>query len=277
MFVKECLESIENQSYNNMQLIIVDDASTDNSQQLIQNWIINQKIKIHCIFNEKNKGLSKSLNNCFDLIKGRYTKFISADDLLDQNYLKKTVNFLSINSSRNFGMVCTHTWAIDENSLIIDDIADYNLLLMHSKEELRDLLLKGNRIAALTVLMRTDVLFDTGRYDEELILEDYDRWLRINEKYWIGYIPEKLSYYRIHGANISTINQNRIDEEILFLKIKYDKKCLNHEMINYEIRNFFLDGKLSEKLKKIYFMYPKRNKLTTIFIKLNLKYILSKF
>ena len=69
-------------------------------------------------------------------------------------------------------------------------------------------------MAALTVLMRNRSPKKTGKYPTDIIVEDYYRWLKISEHYWIGYIPEKLVYYRLHEQNISKVKENIILEEI---------------------------------------------------------------
>lgn len=268
-FIIECLNSIKNQTYKQIQLIILDDNSSDNTVEIIKNWLFENKIKAICKFNQENIGITSTLNNSLKEIKGEYVKIISADDFLDIHNIDCSVSFLESNDLK-YGMVCTDTWVVNSKSELLEDMADYNALLNIDKLELREKLVVGNRIAALTVLMKTDVLKITGLYDETLNLEDYDRWLRINEISWIGYIPEKLSFYRIHGNNESIIRKDKHQEDYLYLRMKYDKKGLGCKLINDEVETLYLNNKINIRIKQIYLKYPKRNFLMSLFIKLNI-------
>lgn len=75
---------------------------------------------------------------------------------------------------------------------------------------------KLNPIPALATLVKTKVLQETGPYDKNILIEDYDRWLRISEKYFIDFVPENLAYHRKHEENISKLKERVVFvEEIL--------------------------------------------------------------
>ena len=158
-------------------------------------------------------------------------------------------------------MVFTDTFCINENSAIQKDIDDYDFVGNLDCESLRKELLKGNRIAALTVVMRTKAITETGQYNSDLLVEDYFRWLKISEKYFIAYVPEKLAYYRLHNDNISKTKEERIAQEAFFLSIIFDKNGYNKDRINLFIKEIYLANKqLDIRLKNAYLQYPYRIK-----------------
>lgn len=240
-YIKENLDSIKNQSYPNIELIVADDASTDKSVEIFDNWLIDNNYPAKKNYHQKNTGLATMLNECIELATGKYIKLIAADDFLHLEAIEKCVQKLE-ELGETYGMIFTDTFAIDENSRIINDIADYNSLGNITPLEFKKELIRGNRIPALTVIMRLTVLKETGQYDSKLIVEDYYRWLKINEKYFITYIPEKLAYYRQHDNNISKLKEDRIILESIWLKIIFDKDGLCKDEINYYVLNRFLNN-----------------------------------
>ncbi|WP_449399760.1 glycosyltransferase family 2 protein [Chryseobacterium wanjuense] len=255
-YIKECLDSIKAQSYSNIQLIVADDASQDNSSQTFVDWLKENDYPAKTNFHQKNTGLSTVLNECIELVEGEFIKIIAADDFLHPEAIEKCVAKLE-NSGEEFGMVYTDTFMINDSSEIVADIVDYNKTgnldpLVYRKE-----ILKGNRIPALTVLMRINALKETGKYDAKLIVEDYYRWLKINEKYLICYIPEKLAYYRMHTENISKTKAERVDLEFAMLQTMFDKEGIVRNKINGFIQEKYLAKKeISKEFFALYKNYP---------------------
>lgn len=259
-YIRENLDSVKAQTYDNIQLIVADDASTDNSVEIFDNWLFKNNYRAEKNYHQKNTGLSTILNECFELIKGKYVKFIAADDYLHPSAIEKCVEKLE-ESGSDYGMVFTDTYCINENSAIQKDIDNYDFVGNLERESFRKELLKGNKIAALTVVMRTSVLKETGQYNSELLVEDYFRWLKISEKYFIAYVPEKLAYYRLHNDNISKTKEERIGQEAFFLSIIFDKKGYNKDRINQFVKEIYLSNKqIDIRLKNAYLQYPYRIK-----------------
>lgn len=260
-YIKECLDSVKAQTYPNIQLIVADDASLDNSVQVFENWLLENNYPAITNFHQKNTGLATVLNECIELIEGKYVKFIAADDFLHPESIEECI--LKLESlDEKYGMVFTDTHAIDDNSNILPDIADYNKLGGVSPEVFKKELLLGNRIAALTVVMKKEALIKTGPYKADFIIEDYYRWLKINTLYHIAYIPRKLSYYRLHDLNISSAKKERIDEECLYLQMMFDKNGDMRRPINHKISKLYESNKLSDFLLNQFKQYPyKRRKL----------------
>lgn len=81
-YLMECLRSIENQSYRNIEVICVDDSSTDNSSSIVENWIKTSKVKAHLFQHPFNQGLGASRNTGLDHVNGEYVTFIDSDDFI---------------------------------------------------------------------------------------------------------------------------------------------------------------------------------------------------
>ena len=254
-YIRENLDSIKNQSYPNIELIVADDASADNSIEVFDNWLTENNINAIKNYHTKNTGLATVLNECEEMATGKYIKLIAADDFLHPNAIEKSVKKLE-ELGDQYGMVYSDTYAIDDNSGLLPDIADYNSLGSIDPLDFRKQLIKGNQIAALTVMMRLQALRETGKYDSKFLIEDYFRWLKINEKYFIAYIPEKLSYYRIHSNNISSAKADRIDIEGNWLTMLFDKDGANKNEINHYVLTRYLNKhNIPSDFKKDYEAY----------------------
>lgn len=276
-YIRENLDSIKSQTYSNIELIVADDASPDNSVEVFDAWLQEHNYPAKKNYHTQNTGLATVLNECIKMATGKYIKLIAADDYLDSQYIEKCVDKLEYLGDE-YGMVFTDTYAINDDSEIIADIANYDKLGSVDPEIFRQELIKGNRIAALTVLMRLDVLKETGKYDSKFIVEDYYRWLKINEKYLIAYIPEKLAYYRQHENNISKLKAEKIDQEDLMLRIMFDEVGIAKNGINSKMLSKYLNNiKLDKELVELYKNYPNNIKRLKLAIKYNIPTFLYKF
>ncbi|WP_185286151.1 glycosyltransferase family 2 protein [Chryseobacterium indologenes] len=255
-YIKENLDSVKNQTYPNIQLIVADDASPDNSAEVFEQWLKDNNYPAEKNFHSQNTGFTQTLNECIELAKGEYIKIIAADDVLHPEYTEECVSRLEA-LGESYGMVFTNTHTIDDSSHILQDYADYDALGNVDPQVFKKELIKGNRIAALSVLLRTAALKATGKYDTKFIVEDYFRWLKINEKYLIAYVPKKLTYYRLHAENISKVKADRIEKETLLLQIMFDKDGDVRQKINSLTQRYYLKkDHLSPEFIEAYQKYP---------------------
>lgn len=270
-FIQECLDSIRDQTYENWELIVADDASTDNSVKVYENWLKENNIIAKKVFHSENLGFANTLNECVKLCDGEFIKILAADDYIHPDYLTHCVQKL-YDLGNKFGMVFTNTYFINEKSIIVDDLTDYNNTGNISASFFSENLRKNNCIAALTVLMTSEALLGTGPYNPDFLVEDYDRWLRINEKYNIAYIAVKLAYYRMHFNNVSNVKKNRIFYEDLMLRIKYGKDGLNKDAINESVERYYLHENhiFPNILKELYHQYKYKDRVLAFCIFLGL-------
>lgn len=269
-YITQILDSVKAQTYSNWELIVADDASTEDSVQIFNDWLQKNAIKAKKIYHTKNTGLATVLNEAVELCEGKYVKLIAADDYLHPDCLEKSIKCLE-EKGDEYAMVFTDTYCVDENSKPLPDIADYDALGMVSPHDFKKELIKGNRIAALTVLLRKDVIIETGKYDSKFIVEDYYRWLQINEKYLIAYIPEKLSYYRWHETNISKTKTERIDIETVMIQMIFDHQGIVKSRINDFMYHRYLKRKnIPPEMFSLYQKYPFHIKRLVMCIQNNL-------
>lgn len=212
MYVEQTIESIVNQTYKNIELIVIDDGSKDNSVEVIKR--LREKYDFIFIYRE-NKGLSATLNEGIKLSKGKYFSACASDDKLVLDKIEKQVNFME---SNNQYAMCYGNYI-----MFTDDGKEKNIDVKNPKSGfIFDRLIMGNFIPAVTQMIRKDVFNDVGLFDESLYIEDWDMWLRISNKYQVGYLDAYLAYYRKHETNISHQTLKMYESKKLILnKWKY--------------------------------------------------------
>ncbi|BDU23580.1 glycosyltransferase family 2 protein [Flavobacterium sp. GSB-24] len=194
-YIENCIDSIINQSYKNIEVIIINDGSTDRTLSKLSSYKNFEQVKI---INQENKGLCKTLNLGLSLTKGKYISILASDDYLINDKLEKQVAFLEYNPQ--YGMCCAKAYEVDDagkNLGTVGAVVDENELSFQN-------LLDGNKIAILTALLKSNVFDEVGGFDEGLYMEDWDMWLRVSNKYKIGFLNEFVAYYRKHETNISS-------------------------------------------------------------------------
>lgn len=205
-YIEDCLKSIVEQTYDNMQIIVLNDGSKDRTGIVIERFIGNQKRKIEYISKE-NEGLCKTLNKALRQSKGEYIAIIASDDIWLPNKIEEQVKFLEEN--KNIGLVCTDAYFFKDSEKTDIKYSDYKpRLKKYFKNSIQNVniyesLLTENLILAVTVMIRKECFDKVGLFDESLKYEDYDMWLRISKYYPIGYLDNALAYYRMHDTNVS--------------------------------------------------------------------------
>ena len=219
-YIRMTIESAINQTYNDWEMIIVDDCSSDNSPEIVSEYI-KYDSRIKYIRTDSNKGVSNARNIALKIAKGQFISFLDSDDIWNKDKLKKQVEFMKKNNSV---ISFTSYELINENNEKINKIinapksVDYNTLL------------KGNVLGCLTVMI------DKSKLDFEIKMsgvrhEDYVLWLSILKKGYIAHgINEVLAEYRKSMTSLSgnkirsaiwTWNIYRNIEQIPFYKCIY--------------------------------------------------------
>lgn len=211
-FIEDTLNSVLNQSYQNLEIIVVDDGSSDNTLVIIQKMAgIDNRIKYFQIQHSgrpsvpRNYGIKKA--------SGSLMAFLDSDDLWTKEKLFCQVKYLNDNPGANF--VYSMSISYGNVNVFSENFELFPLpfRIAHNREEL---IKKGNTIPVSTVLIRKEVLEDGGGFDESPDLkavEDYDLWLRLGGKYEFNFIPRIHLYYRIHAGQFSAdwdIKQERL-------------------------------------------------------------------
>lgn len=193
----KAVSSVLSQSYQDFELIIIDDASTDNTKDVIPD---DSRIKYYR--NEVNLGISKSRNRGVSLATGEYIAMLDSDDYwLDNNKLQKQLDI--INQDNKIGLVGTGIILVDEQgNKIKEDI------FATSDDLIRERILLKNQFAQSSVLFRKEAF---SGYDESLaVCEDLDLWLKIGKQFKLANLKEPLTAYLMHSGGISKESKKRI-------------------------------------------------------------------
>lgn len=203
-FIHQSIRSILDQTYQELEFIIIDDCSTDNTLAIIKR-IQDDRIKL--ILKTKNTGYVESLNTGIAEAKGEYIARMDADDISLPERIEKQVVFLD--NHKDVAVVATKINLIDYKE---NQMGDWkNDKLTNTAADIIDYLPKGNCICHPSIMAKKEVLeyykYDTNQYGSE----DWDLWLRLTaEGYRIEKLPEVLLYYRTSPTSVSAI----IDQSI---------------------------------------------------------------
>lgn len=211
-YVLEALESVKANNYPQLQHIIIDDCSTDGvSAKLVQQWIEDNKYPCTFIQHDLNRGICKSLNEILELAEGKYLFGVSDDLIFSDRIFNDVKIFEAIDTS--YAVVFSDSKIIDSRGNIISE----SFLQKIGKREPKSItsgnmfddLLEGNFIPAMSSTIRLSALKEVGGYNNNLLYEDYDMWLKLSRRYNFFYSPVITSYYRIHGNNLHLKLENK--------------------------------------------------------------------
>jgi glycosyltransferase involved in cell wall biosynthesis len=201
-YIKKTIDSVLIQTYKNIEIIVVNDGSTDSSLAVLKTYGKSIKIIEHdsCL----NKGQSASLNLGIVSSNSEYVAFLDSDDVFLPHKIEIQVAFME--KFKNIGLVYTNGYAIDEN--------DNNLYKIYNKKHIEynnpNCVLLDFYFFPSCILLRRNVLEKAGFFDEKLrAAQDHDLALRICEITSIAYLDEILFCYRRHKNSISAKNAKK--------------------------------------------------------------------
>jgi glycosyltransferase involved in cell wall biosynthesis len=211
-YIGEALNSVMEQSYQNFEIVITDDGSTDDTVKIIQS--INDK-RIKLLVNPVNKGISATLNSSIARARGEYISVMGSDDIYEKDKLKKQISVLK--SNKNIGAIFGWADIVDNEGTNINKGSElYKLFQQKNKnrfEWLRHFFYKDNCLCASSAMVRKSCHDEVGYYDERFMqLQDLDLWIRILRHYEIDIIPETLVKYRVlkNSKNVSSEKSDSI-------------------------------------------------------------------
>lgn len=226
-YVVETLESILNQNYNNLEIVIIDNKSSDNSVSVIKKWIEknehNNNIKF--IPNEINLGVCGALNQALKIIKGEFYQFISCDDILLFDKISIQVKILN-ESPDNVAFAYGDLLYIDYRGTVKKDESFFQKRGFRNQFDLpsgriKSLLIENYFLAAPTILYRTKSVLEIGGYDEKIPFEDFQMNLRLLEKFACIGIYRVTCHYRVLENSLYNSSSERKISHNYFLTSKY--------------------------------------------------------
>nr|WP_227504414.1 glycosyltransferase [Acinetobacter sp. YZS-X1-1] len=196
-FIRDSIKSVIDQSYQNIELIIIDDGSTDASVEKIQELIpLCEKRFTRFEFRHRpNKGLSATLNEALEWAQGEYFSSLASDDIILKDKIKIQTKFL--NENKNCVAVFGGVSVIDDNSNFVK-----NRLKKENSYSFNQILLLEHDLPAMTQLIRTKSLKKIGGYNAEVKIEDWYMWLHLAQEGDLCYLPVFFAKYRLHDNNM---------------------------------------------------------------------------
>ena len=193
-FIEQAVRSVWEQTYSNIELIVVDDGSKDRSLELLQQLGEVSPIPMK-VFTQENKGITCTLNRCLDIAKGEWVALLASDDYYDKCFISR-----SLNEAEQYG---DESIVVHSDAIKIDD--EGIELGRHSKNVRKpgcsgfcfdELVNSSVSIVSPTIFLPLKALRNVGGFDENLLAEDYDLHLRLARQYKFVYIDEPLIYKR---------------------------------------------------------------------------------
>ena len=223
--IKRAIESIQKQTYSNIEIIVVDDGSTDNTCQIIEGI---SEPRIRYIYNPKNAGVSHARNLGIMAAKGDYIAFQDSDDVWRSDKLEKQIKCME---EQEYGMV----YSAFEREFQDGTVVYYPPKEMPMEKKQGNILLSllgKNLVSTQTMLVKRGVFDEIGVFNEGMSnLEDYEIAVRIAKKYAIGIVDEPL--VRLYTL-ADGINQNQIESLINIIYIYLSNKKELQEFGMYE-------------------------------------------
>ena len=213
-FIKNCLMSIFNQTYKNLEIVIIDDCSYDSTNSILKNLSKNSSIKMIILKNSSNLGLTKSLNIAASHANGQWLARLDADDLSKTNRIESQISFAIKNTQYSIiGSSCNF---IDEKGEHL-----FSKYYPSKHDQIKSTLEKaGAFFPHSSVIINKDVFYKLGGYNNYMkYAQDFELWLRALSKYKIFSINEPLVSIRIHSQRIS--NHNKGNNQLI-----YSRACL---------------------------------------------------
>ncbi|WP_198265514.1 glycosyltransferase family 2 protein [sulfur-oxidizing endosymbiont of Gigantopelta aegis] len=236
-YITACVESIVRQTYDNIELIVIDDGSTDNSADILEQLSKKHQFSFE---RQENKGLTRTLNKALKKAQGKYIAPIGSDDILMLDKTEKQVAFLE--QREDIAVVGGSIICIDDQGTI----KQKQRINTYHEADFEMLFLKPKQIPpAPTVMIRTDILRKVKGFSTECNLEDLDLWLKITHAgHTIAVLNDIFAYYRQHSSN-SYKNYQFMTESLMQTYSKYKNEPNYLDVKNQVLLRMFL--KVSKK------------------------------
>jgi len=274
IFLAASIESILAQSFNEFELLIIDDGSSDGSLQIIESY---EDTRIRLVKNETNKGISFTRNRAIKEARGEFFALLDADDVALPNRLEKQVSFLQLNPE--IAGCGSLAMVIDSTGKATDEVFKFPVEVDKVKTEL----LFRNVFTNSTLMYRLDILKNSKGYYDGLC-EDYEMAIQLNSKYKLTNLDEILVKYRRHNKNTSKVFAEKMSSaekhligcihQQLGIEINPELITIHHNIMNgersyrYSIKDYeglLMRLKSANEVKNIYPMGCLNELLFTVY------------
>lgn len=271
-FVQDAIQSVIDQTYNNIELIIIDDGSKDSSVAKIKEMIelCERRFTRFEFRSRANIGLSATLNEALEWCQGKYySPFASDDQML--NY-KTSIQVKFLENNNNFAAVFGGVQLIDENNKKLEKIL--NKAKSYSFE---DIIMHRHDILAPTQMIRKEAIEKVGGYNSNLFIEDWYMWLLLSREDDIFSMNEILALYRQHHNNISKNLKEMQQGRLEILESFRSHPLYEEALININWYNEVEWFSKNKSLKGFSTIFRKNPKKIIILINQSLRYRYKRF
>lgn len=200
-YIAEAIESVLDQGFKDLELIIIDDHSADSSREIITSYA-EKDSRIRIVFHDENVGISRTMNEAISIAEGAFIAFTASDDVWIEGKLEKQMDIIGEDEQ---AIIWSEGAIIDAEGDSIG-ISFTDLCGARRRKKNGDLfnsLVRDNYVFGQSVVLRKSSL-ECVSYDEDMkYLSDYQMFLDLASRFHYSFIPEPLVRYRIHGKNTS--------------------------------------------------------------------------
>jgi glycosyltransferase involved in cell wall biosynthesis len=252
-FIEEAIDSVIKQSFNDFELIIIDNNSTDQTVGLITKY---SDPRIKLIQNETNIGLIPNWNKAIDSSKGKYIKILPADDFIYPNCLQLQCDILDKDIEHKISMVCARRNIIDDSGkIILNRGFSRHEISVHGTDAINKNVRSGGNIIGEggAIMFRKEIIKKTGYFNSDIFyVLDLDLWYKILLHGNLYVLPQILSAFRVSGssASVKVVKKQR-DDVSNFIKKIYINKEYKVSWLNYKL-GLFKAFALTEAKKILY-------------------------
>lgn len=215
-FIEQCISSLEEQTYKNIEILYLDNASSDKTLDVGKKALEKSGISHKIFSNAESKGISENLNFLFKNSTGKYLVTLSTDDWLTQDSVEEKVKYF--NHHPEFGMVYNSAFSYNYDTKKKFVCAKKNKF--KQGWVFKDIL-KENFICTTGCMIKRNTLETVGNFDENSLIEDWDMWIRIAEKFPIGLVNKELAYYGVKEGNNITGDMEYMNRGFDYILKKY--------------------------------------------------------
>ncbi|BAY23080.1 family 2 glycosyl transferase [Calothrix sp. NIES-2100] len=225
-YIAEAIKSVLAQTFTDFEFIIVNDGSTDQTDEIIQLFLDDKRIVY--IFQE-NQGPSAAVNNGIIKAEGKYIALMSGDDVCYPDRLEKQYQYLEATRTK-----IAFSWVDfinDDSHLIMGNHFAKNFFNYQNKtraEILNHLFFQGNYLCSVTAFIDREIILEAGLFNlSSLQLQDFDMWIKLVKRYEIVILPEKLIKYRVRRDNQNLSHPNNNSMRTYFEKYQIYRNFLD--------------------------------------------------
>ncbi len=251
-YIAQAIESVLNSTYKNWELIIVDDRSTDKTVEIARKYEkLDNRIKVY--INEKNLGDYPNRNKAASYARGKYLKYVDADDMIYPYGLEQLVFYMEQFPDAGYGLC----------SLPQDRQRIYPFALS-PREAYRRHYIEDKWIfhkAPLSSIIKRSVFEEIGGFSGKPYLGDMELWLKLSQKYPVVLMPHGIVWYRIHGDQQNMQNKTRPEVPFSYYVLEYETLNSDQCPLTTEEKQFAIKKILRRQARNILF-YLRRGKVS---------------